>query len=886
MTYTNVYLKLMSEITIKESVINVINNESDVNEDETDVNSIDQEPVPETFKQYLAGFFDGDGCISVQKFNSGGYSVGISFSQSNEEWVETIKMYYPYLKISSGKRKGHRCEFSLKASGKQIEPLVDDLSKYSILKYEQLNEAKKFFQYINILNTNEQKEVIYQKLKDLKKNSPKNKPYDRLNHVYVAGFFDAEGCITLYNRSMRIKITQKSDETILKRIGELYNNTNNISHYSLCFYSKESIIDFLNSIRDYCIYKSPQIDTMMEYLYSDGSDYQIVEQKLKNDKKIDPELEFCENTNQQSIYNYLRKKTSCLPTTSVVGRQIRILVKDRKTGKYIGLLCLSSDVYSLGERDAYLTKMDIDYRGNKDEFLKKFLNISCCVPLQPFGFNTNGGKLMASLAFSKEVFDYHLEKYGEPIYGFITTSIRGKSIQYDRLPHLKFIGFTKGFGTVQIPESLYNECKNYDKIWKATIPSKRVDKFTFLKQILKDLELPNNMLYHGQQRGIYFGFLFNSKFDETAFDNLKTVKQIYIQWKDRWCTTRLKNVIDTDRLKLSSDLYTIEKLATIPFKTFALPEKDFVNKLSDELIKEILLYKDLSLDDISNKVYQKYKIKIDNDYISKIFGGKVKPENIDTEYLLLLTAVQRNKVSRVSAKRKFSDEEIVYVIMLKENLNLTYDNIKKAFEQKFKKEITKTNISDIVLRKTKPVNESDQARMQQEQLQKEQQKLQVKKEQQQKRAKEKRIKSDAEYAISDKLTDDQILVLMKLKSNNNLTTQDASDIIKKNYNVYIKRDIISKIWKGEKDVPERLKQTSVYKDMLSITKQRTKRLKFTQEEFDYIKSLDKAYNNMECQKMFLEKFNKTINIEYIRELRKDIESVSIVTQKVNVSRSV
>jgi hypothetical protein len=72
------------------------------------------------------------------------------------------------------------------------------------------------------------------------------------------------------------------------------------------------------------------------------------------------------------------------------------------------------------------------------------MNLSTCVGLQPFAFNYNGGKLLVKLAFSKEVMDKFYEKYNEQLLGIITTGLYGKSIQYDRLKELKFIGYTSG----------------------------------------------------------------------------------------------------------------------------------------------------------------------------------------------------------------------------------------------------------------------------------------------------------------------------------------------------------------------------------------------------------------------------------------------------------
>lgn len=58
--------------------------------------------ITENFKKYLSGFFDGDGCIAVEKMKNG-YTLRIKFCQSNENWIDTIKNYYPFLKKSGYK---------------------------------------------------------------------------------------------------------------------------------------------------------------------------------------------------------------------------------------------------------------------------------------------------------------------------------------------------------------------------------------------------------------------------------------------------------------------------------------------------------------------------------------------------------------------------------------------------------------------------------------------------------------------------------------------------------------------------------------------------------------------------------------------------------------
>jgi hypothetical protein len=222
--------------------------------------------IVEDFKRYLSGWFDGDGCIMIEKQNNDGFSLRIKLSQSDENWINTIHKFYPFLNKSMGKRKEkERYEFELRAAGKKIEPLIDDLLKYSILKYEQLVEAKSYISLINTVNQTAKKLQIYNKLKELKENRNQQPLYDRLNIQYIAGLFDAEGSIGIYNNKVRVKITQKSDIVLLEHIGKLYNNTTKINNYAICFYDS-NCIPFLNDMQKYCIYKIPQINACIQYL--------------------------------------------------------------------------------------------------------------------------------------------------------------------------------------------------------------------------------------------------------------------------------------------------------------------------------------------------------------------------------------------------------------------------------------------------------------------------------------------------------------------------------------------------------------------------------------------------------------------------------------------
>ena len=852
--------------------------------------------ISEEFKQYLSGFFDGDGCIAVEKQN-GGYTLRIKFSQSNQEFVEAVGRYYPFLHKTntSQRRDNNRIEFELRASGMQIKPLVEDLSKYSILKYEQLLEAIRFFELIDVRNKNTEKEAIYLKLRELKKKST-IKPYNRLNKIYIAGLADAEGCVRSNSSTLTFGITQKSDTKILEKIAEMYNNTNKISNYTVYFRGincKPILLD----IQPFCIYKAPQIKAALTFIETincrdelsktlrlrsiqimsdekhvdyNRNDIQFISQdyhkiyitdcinkfkemsytdsliyckmkeieemkvftKIENrifnlqswaEFNIFPVLEFCETANQLQIFNYYRKKVSSLPSNKVMGKAIRILVKDSFSDKYIGIMCLSSDIINLSDRDSYI---GWDKETKDIQLNKNLMNLSCCVPLQPFGFNTTGGKLLASLAFSKEVYDYYLKKYNEPLLAIITTSINGKSIQYDRLNCLKLIGYTKGFGSVNIPKELFDVCKHYNDIWKVIPKDSRPDKMSFFKYLLQHLNMSEKILFHNHKRGIYFGYLFSSKMDVTQIniDELKTVNQIYINWKVRWCDKRIKNLSSQHLIKTTLDLYTPDSFKNCIEYKLPIHETNF----TDSLIKEILTYKSqiFTQQEICQQLNKKYHLNLIVNDIKRIFSGNIIPKIQDQEYhdLMLL------KVSR----KKLTDDEIYFIID-----NLQDKLIIEKFHTTFNKKISKATISDIKNNKLKPYFERKEVK------------------------ERKVIVPEDRFKL---LSDDQLFQIIGMKSQN-LTTQEISDFIKENFNVTINRNFVSKLFNGELVLPEHITTSDAYKQMISNTKQRTvKAKKFTQEEIDWIKNNNLEYSLGERCKMFQKQFDKTITKAYLSKL--------------------
>jgi len=281
---------------------------------------------------------------------------------------------------------------------------------------------------------------------------------------------------------------------------------------------------------------------------------------------FDIELEFVENNHQHDLWQYFRIHTSSIKTSKNIGRNIRILVKHKQSGKYLGILALASDIKNCESRDKY-----IGWTNNiKVKKLQYIMNISCCVGLQPIAFNYNIGKLLVGLCFSKEVLNYHKNKYGHDLACITTFSINGKSIQYDRIPqYLKHVGETKGnsFATT-LPDELYKRCLKYLHHIKDTRTLSWVNKLYKINKVMSYLDIEVNAASI-RKRGVYIGFTseesksfmssMTTRF-ELDYSKIQDAKSIVAWWKRRWAHQRYEHLKATNRLRYSLELVNAYKL--------------------------------------------------------------------------------------------------------------------------------------------------------------------------------------------------------------------------------------------------------------------------------------------------------------------------------------
>ena len=177
----------------------------------------------------------------------------------------------------------------------------------------------------------------------------------------------------------------------------------------------------------------------------------------------DMDIEVCEIPND--TWETLLSITSSHINKAPVGKNIKLAVKERNSGKILGFIRLGSPVIYMKPRNDYLGQVWI-----QNEDTAKRFNASCAmgfaiVPSQPFGFNYLGGKLLAAICTSHTVREYCNKKYGMNLCLFETTSLYGSTktvSQYDGMkPYIRFQGLTESDIVPMMHGERYTDLKNY-----------------------------------------------------------------------------------------------------------------------------------------------------------------------------------------------------------------------------------------------------------------------------------------------------------------------------------------------------------------------------------------------------------------------------------------
>jgi hypothetical protein len=285
-------------------------------------------------------------------------------------------------------------------------------------------------------------------------------------------------------------------------------------------------------------------------------------------------------SNLPEVWNTIRNFISTMKNNSNIGRNLNFLAMDEVTGKYLGVICISSDFLDLTPRDNTIGwERELKTQGG---MINHTAIGSTIVPFQPLGYNYVGGKLLALLCLSDEVQRLWKKQYGDTLVGVTTTSLYGKTkagglSQYDNLDHWLPMGFSSGSVSFEPErETRYlirewlkkNHTRRYFEWYIAKKasgqPHKRDHKNRSLNFTYSKLSIPKEIIRAEHHRGIYFSPLYNNTYEflrgeikedqlvksfDTSYGALVSI------WKDKLVKGRIKQLVKKGNVSYETLFY-------------------------------------------------------------------------------------------------------------------------------------------------------------------------------------------------------------------------------------------------------------------------------------------------------------------------------------------
>ena len=246
------------------------------------------------------------------------------------------------------------------------------------------------------------------------------------------------------------------------------------------------------------------------------TDINNLEQTIQEINDMEPIVEY---TQDNAKWTLLRQGISSMEFVANPGRNIKFYVKDKVSNKYLGVICMGSDVTSLGSRDEYIGWT----RDNKfkDGKLNHTAIGTSIIATQPLGYNFLGGKLVSALVTCSTIRNKWQEMYDETLVGATTTALYGIHSQYNGIPHWKTLGETKGKISIKPDDSAYdvwhqwlkeNNSEKYHKLVELR-PNGQPQtgiKQKIIQMIYQELGIKRAKYEHGFKRGAYYADIYEN----------------------------------------------------------------------------------------------------------------------------------------------------------------------------------------------------------------------------------------------------------------------------------------------------------------------------------------------------------------------------------------
>jgi hypothetical protein len=235
-------------------------------------------------------------------------------------------------------------------------------------------------------------------------------------------------------------------------------------------------------------------------------------------EQLEPVLEIIDKGDNER-FNILRINIHSMSYDVNPGRHLKVIVKDKSSGKYLGVITLGSDFTTLARRDEYIGwSKENKYDHHK---LNNTSVANSIVPVQPFGYNFLGGKLIACLTTLPTIRNEWKKRYGDLLVGNTTTSLFGHFSIYNSIPIWKKLGLSKGsvllkpddeqfqFWTSIMKEHYVDEYKDAQQKGKG-IGIKTSPKQSTLRLIYNKLGIREKDYQNEFNRGVYFSLMYKN----------------------------------------------------------------------------------------------------------------------------------------------------------------------------------------------------------------------------------------------------------------------------------------------------------------------------------------------------------------------------------------
>nr|QYA18822.1 LAGLIDADG homing endonuclease [Clandestinovirus] len=234
--------------------------------------TIGQKWIPDSVKTYVAGFFDGDGCVTYynKKYKDSTY-IGpvINFTQAQQNGIPQVLLFiqsYYGGKLNNAyqpKKPTERKSYKLTLYNAECIWMLKDLSSRCVVKSKQVDLALQLGEEADVaIKTTICRQMSEEKQLSSLNASTVDSSDERLCMEYIAGLLDAEGCVISKNRCPVISIAQLSNISLLcalrERLGITAPKAVSIKEGKLTF-SGPSAIRFIHAIHEMCIVKREQL---------------------------------------------------------------------------------------------------------------------------------------------------------------------------------------------------------------------------------------------------------------------------------------------------------------------------------------------------------------------------------------------------------------------------------------------------------------------------------------------------------------------------------------------------------------------------------------------------------------------------------------------------